>query len=202
MENKRYCIKDGYYFREFERFFDDTKNTDQYQDEVYRDIRTFLDSHNLKSLLDIGCGSGYKLIKYFSDVDTIGMEVENTFDFLVLKYPNKRWVKSDFCDSQEKDFQEKVDVVIAVDVIEHLLDPDQLLTFMKSIDCKYIVLSTPERDRLQPPGSTIGPPTNRRHIREWNFAEFETYVAMFFNIIEHKVVAHHDQYVIGENRLH
>ena len=40
------------------------------------------------TVLDIGTGSGFKLLKYFNNYDTIGMDLTPTVNWLKSKYPN------------------------------------------------------------------------------------------------------------------
>src|SRR6187200_254103 len=58
----RYCIKDGYTSRLNNRFFDDTPLTDEWQNEVYAKARQLANDHDLQTVLDIGTGSGFKLL--------------------------------------------------------------------------------------------------------------------------------------------
>jgi hypothetical protein len=72
-------------------------------------------------------------------------------------------------------------------VIEHVFNPDELMGFLVSLTYKWLVLSTPDRDRLYTRLSPfrLGPPNNPCHIREWNFREFHRYVHRFVDIHEH-----------------
>ena len=82
----------------------------------------------------------------------------------------------------------KSELVVCCDVIEHLVNPDLLLTYIKDrMDVNGIaVISTPERDRLRGKGSNSSP--NKYHIREWNFKEFAQYLEnRDFEIINHFV---------------
>ena len=65
-------------------------------------------------------------------------------------------------------------LVICADVIEHVDDPHRLLAFLRSMigPTGHAVISTPDRGRLEK-ATALGPPPNRRHIREWNAEEFK-----------------------------
>ena len=62
-----YCIDENYISRRQNSHHDDTKFKDEYQNEVYSTARFYLDLVLGKNILDIGCGSGYKLLKFFKD---------------------------------------------------------------------------------------------------------------------------------------
>ena len=182
--NKTYNIKEGYISRSSYHHFDDTPMKDEYQDKVYETAHTLCEKNNLNNILDIGCGSGYKLIKYFKKYNFTGTELEPTLSWLKKKYPDNQWLDGDFTKTLGKPY----DVIICADVIEHLLDPNQLLVFLKKINFKYAVISTPERDAIQKyqRGKTwMGPPNNPAHIREWSFGEFKNYLSNSFILEDH-----------------
>lgn len=176
-ETKTYCIKEGYTCRDKEVYFNDTPLKDEYQDLVYQTALKYFDLHQCNSVLDLGCGSGFKLVKYFDEVEnTIGVDLPATVNWLRNKYPNKTW-SSDFTEVRTG-----YDVLISSDVIEHVLDPDELLDIIEKSEPKIIVISTPNRDRGL---NQSGPPNNPHHIREWNKDEFSNYISSRFDVIEH-----------------
>ena len=80
----------------------------------------------------------------------------------------------------------KIDIIICSDVIEHLIDPDLLLNYIKNLSSKnsIIYLSTPDRDRMR--GKSCMKSLKKEHIREWNYSEFKAYIAdRGFQIIDH-----------------
>jgi hypothetical protein len=176
---KSYCIFDGYIIRNDRIPHDDRDFKDEYQNEVYLTALNLCKSNNYTNIVDIGCGSGYKLKKYFDEYNTIGYEIEPCYSYLKLRYPNNIW--------KIHNFDEKLidtDIIICSDVIEHIEDPDLLLDWISTSTFKYIVFSTPDRSLLYS-NSHIGPPRNTDHVREWNFHEFENYIKSKFNIISH-----------------
>jgi SAM-dependent methyltransferase len=179
-----YFIHDGYRHRSIQIHFDDSANNDEWQDEVYRFAREIADKHNLRTILDIGCGSGFKLLKYFRDRKTIGVDVAETYALLQKRHPDRQWAIADF--SMPGGSMSGIDLVIASDIIEHLADPDALLQFVVRIAPSYLVLSTPDRNLLRY-GTHNGPPLNPMHIREWSMAELHAYMDEFFELAEHFV---------------
>ena len=189
-----YGIKAAYLPRRKTRTFDDSKNRDHFQDAVYQTAKGFLTGLGLHGVLDVGCGSGYKLLKYFSEESTLGLELPAQLALLQQKYPHRDWAVSDFDHVPQGEYG----LALAVDVIEHLEDPDSLLTFLQRVNSKYILLSTPERSRLGLLARYR--PKNPYHLREWDQAEFLAYVGRYFDILESRVLGHHDQYVIARKR--
>jgi len=158
--------------------FDDRLLIDQWQKEVYQHAQQLMEQHGMRSVVDIGCGSGYKLINYLGQYNTLGLEIGPTLDFVRKKYPDRRWAMSDF-DAGDRP---EADLVVCADVIEHLSAPDALLAFIKRIGPRYVVISTPSRDHLYPWWHKCqdGPPSNRHHVREWSFGEFRRYISAHF----------------------
>lgn len=135
--------------------------------------------NNFRKIIDVGCGSGYKLVQILKEFDTTGIEVAPTYTWLIKKYPEKKWLQFDKTNPSEL----HCDAAICSDVIEHVEDPDQLLKFLASINFQKLIISTPERD-LVAGKKDFGPPRNTAHYREWNSIEFRDYVSKWFNVEE------------------
>lgn len=154
---------------------DDRPLTDEWQDEVYRKAKEIFVSEKLEWVCDYGCGSGFKLMKYFADFYTVGIDSLQTVDFLKEKYPGRVWIES-------VSSKLRPDMVICADVLEHTKNPDDVMASIHGMNPSWIVLSTPERDiRMEPP---LGPPGHHAHYREWNMTEFKAYVSDWFKIVE------------------
>lgn len=188
-KNQNYFMKPEYIARtEYVPDAHITTDPDCAQTEVYEAALDVFKRNGGSVVGDVGCGSAYKLLKYFGNVRTIGFEVEPNFQFLVTQYPDREWRFGDFSSSTEG--LPAFDIVICADVIEHLVDPDDLLNWLKRLNFRYLILSTPDKDmlpRYQVPAaqSQSGPPVNPRHIREWSFAELERYLSQYFDIQRH-----------------
>jgi hypothetical protein len=177
---ENYFIQDGYRHRAEYSYYDDRTSADEYQDEVYRYAREVADQYGLQSVADVGCGSAYKLMKYFKDKNTIGLDVATTYEALRRRYPDRQWAISNFDDEKPP----TADLVIASDVIEHLLYPDQMMTYILRLKPKYVIISTPDRNLIRL-GTFNGPPGNPNHIREWSMAELHAYLSTHLEILEH-----------------
>lgn len=157
--------------------YDDTPLKDEWQREVYLEADALATREGLASVLDIGCGSGYKLLANFPGLNTCGVEIEPTLSWLRSTYPEREW-------RAPEEVSGSWDLVVCSDVIEHVADPDSLLESIKAVDPKWVVLSTPDRSLIQG-ADPLGPPKNKAHIREWDFAEFGAYVSLHFDIVRH-----------------
>jgi SAM-dependent methyltransferase len=180
----RYDIRGAYRHRTEYSYFDDTHYTDEYQKEVYVRAAELAASSGAQTVYDVGCGSGYKLVHYLGRYETTGFDVPQTLEYLQRTYPDRNWEYSPFSDLSHP----PADVTICSDVIEHVLDPDELMRFLVSLTKQWLVLSTPDRNRAYPPLSPyrLGPPPSDHHVREWAFSEFRSYVARFMDVVEHR----------------
>jgi 2-polyprenyl-3-methyl-5-hydroxy-6-metoxy-1,4-benzoquinol methylase len=166
---------------------------DEYQKEVYLFCRDFMKKNNLNSVIDVGCGSAYKLTTILSEFNTIGVETEPCYTYLKKTYPNLKWVLSG---ENEKTFRfddcnNNPEVVICSDVIEHIINPDILVDYLLSLKSKYYIISTPCREVLckhpkfsnRHKNAWQGPPTNKCHVQEWTMEEFKQYISEKFSIL-------------------
>jgi len=177
-----YFIKTGYKSRTEYVHYDDLEEEDKWQLEVYLRAYGLMKRNGWRTVADIGCGSAYKLIKYLGDFEAVGYELPVNVEKLMERYPERDWRISDLTSKEDI----KVDLIICSDVIEHLVDPDVLMTYLANQEYKLLILSTPERDICRG-ANDFGPPQNSAHQREWNFDEFRQYVSQFFEIDEHVI---------------
>ncbi|MDP4130580.1 MAG: methyltransferase domain-containing protein [Bacteroidota bacterium] len=133
-------------------------------------------------MIDVGCGSAYKLVHLFENYSTLGIELSDTYNWLTEKYPDKKWMSYEHANPAELNG----DLVICSDVIEHIKNPDEMMDFLQKMHFRFLILSTPERDEVRG-NNDFGPPENTAHYREWNKREFRNYVSAWFKVQEHLV---------------
>jgi len=179
LQKPKYGLPRGYLHRRNVVAFDDRQNQDEYQKEVYQFARSFYDERGLNGVLDIGCGSGFKLMKYFGDQPCAGAETDT--EFLRETYPDARWFEV---------FQEDwklfpAELIIAADVIEHVPNPDEFLrNLLEHCSAQWFLFSTPDRSLENSPW-TFGPPPNECHFREWSFEEFAEFIGRYLHVHRH-----------------
>lgn len=183
MGDMSYCIHPSYTPRLDYNQWDDTSYKDEWQKAVYQYADMIAKGTNFKSVVDIGCGSGYKLIEYLGHMRTIGVELEPNYSFCKSTYPEREWLLSDLHTLPSI----TPDLVVCSDVIEHFVDPDMLLAYIKKLKPRVCIISTPDRDMMVQRYNVNpdGPPINVHHVREWNMSEFNAYMREHFTVVEH-----------------
>lgn len=196
----RYGLPAGYRQRRQAVYFDDVEFTDEWQREVYEAARVLMLKHGLRTVHDVGCGGGYKLVHLLGEFETVGIDLPQTIDRVRPRYPDRRWIGASF---DEIDIP-KADLVVCADVIEHVPDPDSLMGFLSRVAIDRIVLSTPDRNLMHDRRSLAwyGPPENPAHMREWTGEEFRAYVGRFLDIEWHEITnpAQGTQMIVGRRR--
>lgn len=93
-EPANYFIHDGYCHRREPAYCNATKSTDEWQREVYQFAREVFDVKGLSTVCDIGCGSAHKLLKFFANATTVGVDVPETCAALRRRWPGRCWLDS------------------------------------------------------------------------------------------------------------
>lgn len=194
-----YFLPDRYVARTdaIQDFEGEAKRTDDCQREVYLEAAALARDLQLQTVIDLGTGSGWKLVTHFKEwcpLDLIGIDLLPAVKILRERYPGYTWSTPDrlpdiAATHKRMGVLPGTELVICSDMIEHVGDPDATCETIKSLDPKWIVISTPDRDLVDeyfhPTDKTFGPPRNRCHVREWNFAEFGKYMASHFTVVKH-----------------
>jgi len=173
-----FFIKTNYKHRIKSVYFNTEKkegNNVTYQPDVYPISGLIAKKLGCTYIIDVGCGSGQKLVPLAKNFKIIGIDYGDNITKCKKEYNFGTWISWDFEKMEYLDIAKDVlksSVIICADVVEHLLDPSNLLKNIKKF-LEYspmCLLSTPERDLVRGPND-FGPPVNPHHVREWNMAE-------------------------------
>ncbi len=139
-----------------------------YQYDVYK-FASSLVSGKKDKVVDIGCGPATKLVKIIGKKtkNIIGLDQDSAIQFCKKQYKFGSFYKVDL-ESVGNNFNkvQNPNLIICSDVIEHLINPDNLLRLIKKIANQntHIVISTPDRDKLR--GESCMKSNKKEHIRE------------------------------------
>lgn len=163
--------------------------TTVYQFPVYQYAVEKIKELKCKSLIDVGCGAGAKL-KYIHqslpDLNIIGIDQNAAISFCKKKYEFGQWIHENFDEPSNQNDSIHADIVLCCDVIEHVMKPDILLSYIrkKVSPDGYVIVSTPDREAKY--GMDIRTPGHIYHVREWSYHEFSQFITdQGFKIIEH-----------------
>ena len=186
-EHESYCTHVDYTPNAQPQHFDDTANTDEWQNEVYALAQIEFSKRQYRRIVDVGCGSAFKLVKYFPPHATVGFEIEPALSYVKARYPNRTWRGG----TELRPALHDADMIICSDVIEHLDDPADLLDAFAQSPSELFVVSTPALEVVVELGwsTRLGPPGNVSHIREWTTVEFARFVSRHLKIISHQITS-------------
>jgi len=143
----------------------------RYQFDVYADALRRLST--TCSLLDVGSGPPQKLSHMLGHHKREVWLVDQPSSAALAKrlLPSANFVAANL-EEIDIDLGVRFDVIICADVVEHLVNPDPCLAFIRRhLSHEGIAfLSTPERDVLR--GRDCMKSPNPMHVREWNQSEF------------------------------
>ena len=170
------------------RYWDEQRleSAAHYQYDVYEAAARIVREQHLKTLLDVGSGPPVKLRALMpAGLDICLVDQPNTAPHAAGLLPAAQF----FSTNLEGDFPvigRTFDLVLCADVIEHLVDPDPCLDFLRRhlAPNGLLLISTPERDSLRGRDCTHSP--HPMHVREWSLGEFARFLASRnFEIVDH-----------------
>ena len=200
MDKDNYFIKKGYKSRKVNHTLSVSSDdlywsenrlflSNFYQSGVYKYARILIKRYKLTNVIDIGCGPAVKLMKLIYPIcaDVTGVDQQEAIDFCKKHYKAGNFLVDNL--EMPKLHLGRFDCIICADVIEHLVDPDAILKYIRELsnDNSVIIISTPERDILRGKDCMTSP--KPEHVREWNYTEFRAYLeSRGFEIKEQKVI--------------
>jgi 2-polyprenyl-3-methyl-5-hydroxy-6-metoxy-1,4-benzoquinol methylase len=206
MTQNTYFIRDDYKINNFNKTLDRLragtediywteiriKMSYRYQYDVYKLASKIANKISANSVLDVGCGVATKLNLFFGNSFSVyGVDQKSAIEICQKKYKKGVYLEEDFESPslKIKKFIQSADLIICADVIEHIYNPDNVLTYLREFSDAQttIVISTPDREALV--GKQAISPGNPYHIREWSSDEFKVYLENFgFEILDHKTL--------------
>lgn len=173
----------GYQSRARPEYFDDAPNLDGvvvHQPDVYGLAECLVAATGRQTVLDIGCGSARKLLALEAP-RRIGVDFEANIKTCRAHSPSGTWIEVDLENGTLPaipEFDPKDAIVINSDVIEHLIDPSNLIAMLAKLyeAGAIVLLSTPDRPRARG-ADHMGPPGNSAHVREWALPELAALLA-------------------------
>ena len=158
-----------------EYFVDEDALGRTWQPHVYPLAAALARRAGASHVVDVACGRARKLVALQPEFLTVGLDFGANLDYCRTYYDTGTWLEVNlerpWADRVPDEVVEK-SVVVCSDVIEHLVDPSELVKGLAVLGghAHAVLLSTPERVRTWGPAH-MGPPPNPAHIREWSLDE-------------------------------
>ncbi len=165
-----------------------------FQHHVYRWAAELVARYRLLRVVDVGCGSGWKLMHHLgpTGASLVGMDTPPAIAVARDLGVGAELVEIDLEAPQHAPLP-RADLVICADVIEHLIDPDPAVEFLRRAAGKrgWILISTPERSRLR--GRRTTACNKPDHVREWSRGELLGYLrARGLRVVRSRLVPQDD----------
>lgn len=149
-----------------------------FQFDVYTHAKKILlnSPKGKRRVLDLGCGypvKSYSLLYPLAE-ELVVSDQETLSEVINKDFPSLNFIPSNL--EEPRVINNKFDLIICADVIEHLINPDKCLEFIRSnLQTDGIaIISTPERIALR--GNQCLTSPKPEHVREWSFDEFAKYI--------------------------
>jgi SAM-dependent methyltransferase len=133
------------YNKGWESKWDDMKKYGPFSNHLRRIIKNIIRPLDFKSVLDVGCGQGSflkELQSEFPNIKPYGIDISSA----AIELARKRVPGGQFCvaDVTGPFLDEKCDLVVCSEVLEHIPDDLTALRNLQKITGKYLLVSTPQ----------------------------------------------------------
>jgi SAM-dependent methyltransferase len=133
------------YDKAWDSQWDDMKKYGPFSRHLRRIIKNMIRPLAFESVLDVGCGQGsflQELQAEFPNIKPYGIDISSSG----VELARKRVFGGRFCvlDITEKVLDEKCDLVVCSEVLEHIPDDIGALRNLRKMTSKYLVVSTPQ----------------------------------------------------------
>ena len=125
--------------------WDDMKTYGPFSRHLRRIIKEMIRPLEFTSVLDVGCGQGsflQELQSEFPNIEPYGIDISSS----AVEMARKRVAGGRFCvlDITDKFLDDKCDLVVCSEVLEHIPDDVSALHNLRKMACKYLLVSTPQ----------------------------------------------------------
>jgi SAM-dependent methyltransferase len=116
---------------------------------AHRFVGNFISENDINSVLDVGCGDGTFCfyIKSLKDIPVCGIDIQKKA-ILKCLINNERYdtdIQFVYTSFEEFDLNVRFDLVVSMEVIEHVYDVNRFKDMLNKYSNKYIALTTPDR---------------------------------------------------------
>jgi len=160
-------------------------------ERFFRRVARVIKDLEFSKVLDAGCGDGEALVKLRSMLpDTkniIGADLDaDQINSARMREPE---ITFEVCDLKQLPYKDdQFDLVLSLEVLEHISNPEQVLKELVRVSSKYIILSVPHEpifmigNLLR--GKNIAHLGNDpQHINHWGLRSFHRFISGYIDVI-------------------
>lgn len=152
-------------------------------------IKDLIDMIKFDNMLDIGCGEGF-VLHYLRSKNATGVDISRTALKVAKSLnPNYKFIEASIYDLPFKN--DNFDIIIVLEVLEHLEDPQKAIDKIKRFSKRYFVFSVPNEPWFRIMNILRGKNISRYgndidHVQNWNSTKFIRLIEKNFDIISIK----------------
>lgn len=160
-------------------------------DRFHRTIAAELKAHAPQTVLDFGCGEAFALDElakqgvWFGEYEGVDLRTEALREARA-RLPQHRFTQADILDSSFDN--RRFDVTLALEVFEHLYEPERVLKRLVELTQNILILSVPHEPWFQLINLLRGRDLMRlgnhpEHVQHWNPASFANFIAPHAEVV-------------------
>jgi len=159
--------------------------------QFLENIKTVIGQSGAKKIIDVGCGEG-QTIKYLNKnigkLQFVGVDIsKDAIKIARDENPRVKFSVGDIAQINDLIAGERFDLVICIEVLEHLGDPGNALEILGKLNCKKFLFSVPSEPWFSLGNllmlkniSRLGSDEDHKH--KWTRGEFAGLVEKYFTI--------------------
>lgn len=153
------------------------------------DVKQLIDSLDVNNILDVGCGEGF-VINFLGTKDVIGFDIsENALAIAKIRNPTFDFCRGDIYNLPVN--KNNFDLVMVLEVLEHLEEPEKAINEIKRASKKYCIFSVPNEPYFKIMNILRCKNLNRfgndiEHAQNWSADKFVVLLKKHFDVIDVK----------------
>ncbi len=160
-----------------------------------RILSRLVNSLGVNKILDVGCGEGL-IIEYLisknKDLSIEGVDISNQAIAMAGQLcPSSSFRQGDICNIDYRD--KSFDLILAIEVLEHLVNPEKAIRQAHRISRKYCIFSVPLEPYFSMCNFIRGKNIHRwgspaEHLWRWSVKQFSVLLHNHFNKVKFQIV--------------
>jgi 2-polyprenyl-3-methyl-5-hydroxy-6-metoxy-1,4-benzoquinol methylase len=153
------------------------------------DVSSIIAPIGAKDVLDLACGEGF-VSGSLASHGLVGMDISRSaLDIARKNSPGAAFACGDICGTPFK--PESFDLVVALEVLEHLKEPEKAIIEVGRLSRRYCLFSVPREPYFRAMDLLRGKNITRlgndvEHLHNWTYNEFVRLISRYYDIVDVK----------------